>query len=68
MPNPRGGMDKLLFGAIDTSKKAVLEKLGKWSAVSQLRAKELIQIAGEFPEHEYWILTGKKMLKSGQLT
>ncbi len=26
-----------------------------------LRAKELIQIAGEFPEYEYWILTGKEM-------
>lgn len=30
-----------------------------------LRAKELIQIAGEFPEHEYWIRTGKEMTESG---
>lgn len=67
---------KLLFGTIDSSKKAVLEKLGiDYNRFAQvmgrkqaLRAKELIQIAGEFPEHEYWILTGKEMPEVGQIS
>lgn len=67
---------KLLFGVIDSSKKSVLEKLGiDYNRFAQvmgrkqaLRANELIQIANEFPEHEYWILTGKEIPEAGQIS
>lgn len=67
---------RLLFGMIEVSKKSVLEKVSiDYNRFAQvmgrkqaLRAKELIQIAEEFPEFEYWILTGKEMPEVGQVS
>ncbi|HEX7762732.1 MAG TPA: hypothetical protein VF433_03885 [Cellvibrio sp.] len=58
-----------LWQVIGISRKSLLEKLGiDYNRFGQvmarkqaLRAKELIQIAAEFPEYEYWILTGKEL-------
>lgn len=67
---------RLLFGVIEVSKKSVLEKLGiDYNRFAQvmgrrqaLRANELIQIANEFPEYEYWLLTGKEIPEAGQVS
>src|SRR5690554_5981119 len=66
---------RLFFTLMGIKRKPLLEKLGiDYNRFAQvmgrkqaLRAKELIQIAGEFPEYEYWILSGKDMPEVEQL-
>lgn len=65
---------RVLFSLAKCSRKSVLHKLGidynRFAQVmgrrQELRASELIKIAGEFPEYEYWILTGKELPAAGQ--
>jgi hypothetical protein len=66
----------LLFGNIKQSKKLVLKNAGvnydRFAQVMgrkvELRAKELTAIAGQFPEFEYWILTGKELPEKGWIS